>query len=74
MGVRILTDIDTANNPIKNLRFDTRANDPASPSTGQVWFNTAESKFRFFDGTSKQTIESGSVHVENETLFITTPE
>jgi len=34
------------------------AADPGSPVEGQIWFNTESNVFKFFDGSSTQTIST----------------
>ena len=34
------------------------ASDPGSPVEGQIWFNTESNVFKFFDGSSTQTIST----------------
>lgn len=44
---------------IENLRVQNLAADPASPSVGQVWYNTTDGVYRGFDGTETITFASG---------------
>jgi hypothetical protein len=51
--MRIIGDIILAGlGQLKNARIDNLAQDPASPSIGQVWLNTTDGVYRGFDGTS----------------------
>ncbi len=36
--------------------FLTRAADPVSPATGQIWFNSADNKFKYYDGATIQDV------------------
>ncbi len=36
---------------LKNVVIEKLATDPASPRLGQMWFNTTEEAYKFFDGT-----------------------
>lgn len=44
---------------IKNARFENLAEDPLTPTTGQLWYNTAEGVYKGFDGTTIQTFAVG---------------
>lgn len=44
---------------IQNLRTENLAADPASPSVGQIWYNTTDGVYRGFDGTITVTFASG---------------
>lgn len=37
---------------ISNLAAENLATDPVSPRTGQIWFNTTDGVYKFYDGTS----------------------
>lgn len=37
---------------IKNAAIENLAQDPASPRVSQIWYNTAEKVYKFFDGTT----------------------
>ena len=58
--MRILGDLIFAGlGQIKNARIDNVNADPGSPSSGQLWFNTVDGKYRGYDGTSVVTFASG---------------
>jgi len=40
---------------IQNFRVENIAADPATPLTGQAWFNTTSHTYKYFDGTEVQT-------------------
>lgn len=44
---------------VKELKVHQLAADPETPVLSQVWFNTAESALKYFDGASVQTIAKG---------------
>lgn len=44
---------------VKELKVHQLAADPSTPVLSQVWFNTAESALKYYDGASVQTIAKG---------------
>lgn len=58
--MRIIGDIVLAGfGQIKNARVDNISTDPASPSVGQVWYNTADGVYRGYNGTEVITFATG---------------
>lgn len=61
MALSYLTGINLNQNELLNARVQNLAVDPASPVLGQIYFNTTTNKFRVFNGTSWEEMDSGSV-------------
>lgn len=51
MALKYLTSIDLTKNQILNVAIQNLASAPASPVTGQVYFNTTDARMYFYDGT-----------------------
>ncbi len=51
---------------IKNARIENLAVDPVTPSSGQIWYNTADGVYRGYNGTDTVTFASGG---NTETLL-----
>lgn len=51
MATRFLTSLDLTKNQILNVAIQNLATAPSSPVTGQVYFNTADLRMYFWDGT-----------------------
>lgn len=51
MAKKFLTSIDLTKNQILNVAIQNLATAPTSPVTGQIYFNTAELRMYFWDGT-----------------------
>ena len=45
------TDIDGNQNEIQNWSLQKLATDPVTPFEGQIWLNTTDKKYKFYDGT-----------------------
>lgn len=43
---------------IQNFRVENLVADPATPLTGQAWFNTTSHTYKYYDGTNVQTFAS----------------
>ena len=40
-----------------------QATDPVSPNVGDVWFNTTDGEFKYYDGTATRVIDFNSGNV-----------
>lgn len=52
----VLVDLDLNKNEIQNAVVQNLAADPASPVTGQIWYNTTDNLIYFYDGTSAKAV------------------
>lgn len=52
MSKKVLTSLDFAKNQILNVALQNLASAPSSPVTGQVYYNTADARVYFWDGTA----------------------
>ena len=46
-----LVDINLNGNQIKNVAVDVVTADPATPATGQIWFNSTDGTLKYYDGS-----------------------
>ena len=51
-----LTNLNLNKNELQNARIQNLAADPASPVSGQIWFNSALGQFKYYDGTQTLVI------------------
>lgn len=58
-GTKVLTNKDFAQNEIQNVVIQNLAGAPSTPKKGQVYFNTTDNTYRYYDGTAWQTLSIG---------------
>lgn len=54
------TDIDGNQNEVQNWSLQKLATDPATPFEGQIWLNTTDKKYKFYDGTTVNILADAS--------------
>jgi hypothetical protein len=72
MARQFLTSIDLAKNELQNARIQNLASAPATPVLGQIYYNTTDNKFYWWNGTVWVAAEGGTVaygSVTPETVF-----
>lgn len=52
MAKRFLTNLDLSKNQLLNVALQNLATPPSSPVSGQIYFNTADARIYFWDGTA----------------------
>ena len=72
MAKKWLVDLDLNQNELQNSVIQNLATDPGSGKAGQIYYNTADNKYRYYNGSSWQPISAGagtvtSVGVSNAT-------
>ena len=60
MARKFLTPIDLNKNELQNVAIQNLASDPATPATGQIYYNTGGS-LKLYNGTAWQTITTGTI-------------
>jgi hypothetical protein len=79
-----LHDLDLNLNQLLNAKFQILATDPVSPIEGQFWYNSADDRVKYYDGTSTQQVANlndivgllnykGSYDAAGNTPNLTTP-
>ena len=52
MSKKVLTSLDFSKNQILNVALQNLATAPSSPVVGQIYYNTADARVYFWDGTA----------------------
>jgi hypothetical protein len=60
VAIKFLSSIDLTKQELQNARVQNLALAPSSPVTGQIYFNTADNKLKYYNGTAWISLEAAT--------------
>src|SRR5210317_1795288 len=65
MARKFLTPIDLNKLELQNASIQNLATDPSSPVTGQIYYNTSDTKLKVYNGASWSTVGNTQEEIED---------